>query len=361
IHLSDPFVPPTTRSESDEETDSNVFNTDSVENTTFDEYIGDNQEKLFLDNLVMLDKDVDENPGENISKLFNSYHSKILRMGQELGLSIVTEYHEILSLSHILLLQTDNFSNLQIEKFSRDTLKHFQQNMCNTYVMKVKVAPSVKAIALDENLRLKETQKTIIRSKSFENPIDQEKFDMMQFIFLQLTKNIPIKPLKDILSKNTLTVNIISPILYFFFHDTSIHPAIWPNTTSMSAKVHKLANLDSSRAKQPDMIGNVVNNSKSTYEIMFREITGEEKNNNNKKNYLNLVSQTELFKFFQTCRQFIDGIDNLFKFAEKYEYEVQRYCNDINQKKKDNPVEVTNWCRATLGILQFKELIKERK
>ncbi|CAG8765272.1 1766_t:CDS:2, partial [Acaulospora morrowiae] len=129
----------------------------------------------------------------------------------------------------------------------------------------------------------------IMRSKSFENPIDQEKFDMMQFIFLQLTKNIPVKPLKDILSEGTLTMNIISPILRSFFHDASIHPAIWPNTASMSAKVRKLANLDPSRAKQPDMIGNVVNNSKSTYEIMFGEITGEGKNNNDKKNHLDLV------------------------------------------------------------------------
>ena len=52
----------------------------------------------------------------------------------------------IRSLSHILLLQTDNFSNLQIKEFSRDTLERFQKNMCNTYATKVKVAPSVKAV-----------------------------------------------------------------------------------------------------------------------------------------------------------------------------------------------------------------------
>ena len=33
----------------------------------------------------------------------------------------------------------------------------------------------------------------------------------------------------------------------------------------------KLANLDPSRAKQPDMIGNVVNNNASVFELMFGE------------------------------------------------------------------------------------------
>jgi hypothetical protein len=157
----------------------------------------------------------------------------------------------------------------------------------------------------------------------------------------------------------------------------------------MSAKVRKLANLDPSRAKQPDMIGNVVNNNKSKYEMMFGEITGEGKNNNVRKNNLDLIrlgiflkdaldllikktgkehmtfawqtigkcsshnhynvylcthvymdgmvvttwtgyimvltasglyimfdiGETELPKSFQTCGQFINGIDNLFTFT----------------------------------------------
>ncbi|CAG8752176.1 287_t:CDS:2, partial [Racocetra persica] len=243
-------------------------------------------------------------------------------------------------------------------------------------------------------------------TKSFDDPIDQKKFERMR------TKNIPIKPLKDLLSEGTLTVNIISPVLRSFLHDASIHPVIWPNTASMSAKVRKLANLDSSRAKQPDMIGNVVNNNKSKYEMMFGEITGEGKNNNIKKNNMDLIrlgifmkdaldilikktgknhmtfawqtivtvwtgyimvltasglyimfdiGETELPKSFQTCEQFINGIDNLFTFAEKYEYEVQRFRDDIRKKKEDthSSAEVTNWCRTTLGTPQFKELVKK--
>ena len=57
----------------------------------------------------------------------------------------------------------------------------------------------------------------------------------------------------------------------------------------MSAKVRKLANFDPSRAKQPDMIGNIVNNNKSSYEMMFGEITGEGKNNKANKNNLDLI------------------------------------------------------------------------
>lgn len=48
----------------------------------------------------------------------------------------------------------------------------------------------------------------------------------------------------------------------------------------MSAKTRKLANLDPSRAMQPDMVGKIANNKKSKYELMFGEITGEGKKNN---------------------------------------------------------------------------------
>ncbi|CAG8733263.1 10565_t:CDS:2, partial [Funneliformis caledonium] len=119
------------------------------------------------------------------------------------------------------------------------------------------------------NLSLEDAEKTIEGSfaKSFQDTTDQKKFEIMRFIFLQLVKNIPINPLNDLLSEGTLT----------------------PNTASMSAKVTKLANFDPSRAKQPDMISNVVNNNKSYYEMIFGEIIGEGKNNKTKKNDLDLI------------------------------------------------------------------------
>ncbi|GES77001.1 hypothetical protein RCL_jg7556.t1 [Rhizophagus clarus] len=41
---------------------------------------------------------------------------------------------------------------------------------------------------LDEDLGLKEAKKSLIRSftKSFENPVDQEKFDRMQIVFFAI-------------------------------------------------------------------------------------------------------------------------------------------------------------------------------
>ncbi|CAG8642874.1 10343_t:CDS:2, partial [Dentiscutata erythropus] len=286
---SDSFVPPTRRSESDDkETDSDAFSPDkrNPKNFTFDEfvdgndeYVDDDQESLFLDEFFLDDSVAldDGNP----------------------------------SLSHILLLQADNFSDLQIEQFSGDTLVDFRKHMRNIYIIKNKVAQSVKAIfrecieiALDEDLGPKEAEKTLeqLFTKSFDDPIDQKKFERMRFVFLQL----------------------------------------------MSAKVRKLANLDSSRAKQPDMIGNVVNNNKSKYEMMFGEITGEGKNNNIKKNNMDLIRLGIFMK---------DALDILIKktgknhmtFAwqtivvtvwtgyimEKYEYEVQRFRDDIRKKKED--------------------------
>ncbi|CAG8716384.1 10765_t:CDS:2 [Funneliformis mosseae] len=64
-----------------------------------------------------------DNPGENISELFTSYRSKVLPIAQGVGLSIATDYREVLSLSHILLLQAGDFSDLQIQEFSENTLE----------------------------------------------------------------------------------------------------------------------------------------------------------------------------------------------------------------------------------------------
>ena len=52
----------------------------------------------------------------------------------------------IRSLSHILLLQAGDFSDLQIQEFSGNTLEQLRKNMHNAYMTKTKVASSVKAI-----------------------------------------------------------------------------------------------------------------------------------------------------------------------------------------------------------------------
>ncbi|CAG8525117.1 10442_t:CDS:2, partial [Acaulospora colombiana] len=285
-----------------------------------------------------------------------------------------TPEHQIFSSSSIISpttrSETDNFSDLQIEQFSGDTLVDFHKYMRNTYIVKTKVAQGVKTIfrecietALDEDLGLKEAERSVERlfTKSFDNPIDQKR-----------TKNIPVKPFKDHLSEGTLTANIISPVLRFFFHDASIHPAIWPNTASVSSKIRKLADLDPSRAKQPGMIGNIVNNNKSKYELCLDALDLLIKKTG--KDHMIFAWQTiglyimfdtgetELPKSFQTCGQFINGIDNLFTFTEKYENEVQRLRDYINKKKENGnvPVEIINRLRATLRTPQFKEIVKRK-
>ncbi|GBB99274.1 hypothetical protein RclHR1_03470009 [Rhizophagus clarus] len=166
-------------------------------NLSFDEYVDDDvddddddvddndlddDDDLFLlDDSITFDKDANDNPyifqGENISELFISYRSKVLQIARETGLSIATDYREVLSMSQILLLQAANFSDLQVQEFFRNTLEQLQKNMLLPH-----------QTVLDEDLGLKEAKKSLIRSftKSFENPVDQEKFDRMQIVFFAI-------------------------------------------------------------------------------------------------------------------------------------------------------------------------------
>lgn len=235
----------------------------------------------------------------------------------------------------------------------------------------------------------------------------------MQLLFQQLADNIPIHLSKEKISEGTLVANIISPILRVFFHDASIHPTTWPNTSSSSAKVRKLANDDPTRAKQPDMIGNILNNGKFVHEMMYGEVTGEGKNNTEKKNLLDLirlgifmkesidnilqntcvnstvfawqsivtkwtgyfmtliapgiylmveVGSVELPRSFETCSTFLNGLDLLRTFQTAYEQTSKRVLKVINENKEEheNPkdVEFITWRRPTLGTPVFKKITK---
>ncbi|KAG9304534.1 hypothetical protein G9A89_020098 [Geosiphon pyriformis] len=259
-----------------------------------------------------------------------------------------------------------------------------RQDMKSKHLEKQKVATKIKAtiqdyfeIALDEYRGVGELKQSIIASfsKSFENTSEREIFQKIQFIFLQLVNNIPVLPFNQNISEGSLVANVISPVLRTFFHNPAIHPTIWPNTASVSVKIQKLANNDPSRAKQPDMIGNVVSNSRFVYEVMFGEVMGEGKNNIEKKNAIDLIrlgvfikdaldnilhktgvkcaashqwtgyiivliapgiyvmvdaGYVELPRSFETCGMFFNGLDTLLTFQVAYEHTVKMVLEAIN-------------------------------
>ncbi|CAJ0635044.1 5230_t:CDS:2 [Entrophospora sp. SA101] len=157
----------------------------------------------------------------------------------------------------------------------------------------------------------------------------------------------------------------------------------------------KLATGDPSRAKQPDMIGNIVNNGTFAYEVMFGEVTGEGKNNTEKKNLIDLIrlglfmkdsldiilqktdinrvfawqvivylmvdtgDSVELPRSFETCCMFLNGLDTLRAFELAYEQTVKETLVVINKNEegsKNNKFKT--WHRSTLGTPVFKRIVK---
>ncbi|CAB5098285.1 unnamed protein product [Rhizophagus irregularis] len=130
-----------------------------------------NVEELGLTNTLVKRISLSFFKSKNISSLFESYRSKALAHAQNSGLLVTKNYHEILSLSHILLLQMDNYSEMQIKVFSRELLKIYIE------------------IALDDDDGgLCKLRKTIINSfsKTFDSTADDEFFQRMQFLFQHL-------------------------------------------------------------------------------------------------------------------------------------------------------------------------------
>ncbi|KAF0474674.1 hypothetical protein F8M41_024698 [Gigaspora margarita] len=367
--------------ESDDESEDEL--TLNTEKLAFDDYIGQN-EKPF----IFKDK--------NTSLLFKSYRSDVLALVKESSLSITKNYREILKDIKSNILGKERLSRL-----SKDI-----KSILREYI----------EIALDEEEGGLDTLRKLIiesYSKEFDIAEEHELFLKMQLLFQQLADNIPIHLSKEKISEGTLVANIISPILRVFFHDASIHPTTWPNTSSSSAKVRKLANDDPTRAKQPDMIGNILNNGKFVHEMMYGEVTGEGKNNTEKKNLLDLirlgifmkesidnilqntcvnstvfawqsivtkwtgyfmtliapgiylmveVGSVELPRSFETCSTFLNGLDLLRTFQTAYEQTSKRVLKVINENKEEheNPkdVEFITWRRPTLGTPVFKKITK---
>ncbi|CAI2192000.1 4936_t:CDS:2 [Funneliformis geosporum] len=398
-------------SEESEESDEEGKLRLDVEEIGFEEYI-DQGDKPFVFKT------------KNISSLFESYRSKALARAQNSDLLITKNYHEILSLSHILLLQMDNYSKMQVKTFSRGTLEDLRKDVKSRFIGKKKVMRDIKLIlqeyieiALDDNDGgLCELRKTIINSlsKTFDSAIEEEFFQRMQFLFQHLSYTIPLRSLKEKTSEGTLVANLISPVLRIFFHDAYIYPTIWPNTSSTSAKVRKLAVGDPSRAKQPDMIGNIVNNGNFAYEVMFGEVTGEGKNNTEKENLIDLIrlgifmkdsldnmllktgvnqvfawqvivtkwtgylmtlicpgiyvmidtgGSVELPRSFESCNMFLSGLDTLFAFQLAYKETVKEILLIMNRNEESENEESSNdnfktWRRQTFGTPAFKRIVK---
>ncbi|CAG8688908.1 2032_t:CDS:2, partial [Racocetra persica] len=215
------------------------------------------------------------------------------------------------------LLPEDKFSDLQVKIFLRNTLTDLRKNMRKIYTVKMKITQSVKSV-------------------------------FQEYIEIANDKKL----------------GLAEPDFVSFFHDSMFHPTLWLNTASISSKARKLANIDPSRTKQPDMISNFINNNKSIFEIIFSEIIGEGKNNNIKKNTLNIVRLGTFIK---------DALDNIIqntgkcfvvfryqtivfiKIKEKHKHEISNLYNQINQEKEDIG-KFTSWCQNTLKTPQFQKL-----
>ncbi|CAG8696382.1 11777_t:CDS:2, partial [Ambispora leptoticha] len=125
-----------------------------------------------------------------------SYRSKALAHAQNSGLLMTKNYHEILSLSHILLLQMDNYSETQVKTFSREMLEDLRKDIKSKLIGKEKVTKDIKSIlreyievALDDNDGgLHELRETITESfsKEFNSTAEKEFLRRMNFLLEHL-------------------------------------------------------------------------------------------------------------------------------------------------------------------------------
>ncbi|CAG8586962.1 38502_t:CDS:2, partial [Gigaspora margarita] len=144
---------------------------------------------------------------------------------------------------------------MQVKTFLKDTLENLRKYVKSNFVGKEKVPRGIKSI-------------------------------LQEYIEIVLDGDAGglYKLRETIVSTFLKTFDLITEME--FFSECNLYF----NISNTSAKVRKLAVEDPFQTKQPDMIGKiVVNVGKFAYEVMFGEVTGEDKNNPEKKNLIELI------------------------------------------------------------------------
>ncbi|CAI2180317.1 6436_t:CDS:10 [Funneliformis geosporum] len=288
------------------------------------------------------------------------------------------------------LLQMDNYSETQVKTFSRETFEDLRKDIKSKLIGKEKVTRDIKSflqeyieVALDDNDGgLHELRETITKSfsKEFNSTAEKEFLRRMKFLFEHLSYTIPLHPLKEIISEGTLVANIISPILRIFFHDSYIYPTIWPNTSSTSVKVRKLAIGDGRRQKQhgkknlidlvrlgifmKDSLDNISRktgvNRIFSCQVIVTKWTGYMMTLISPGIYVMIdTGSVDLPRSFEVCNTFLTGLNTLFAFQIAYEKTIKDILSIMNKSEEfESDNNFKGWRRSTLGTPSFKKIVK---
>nr|CAG8619389.1 8927_t:CDS:2 [Entrophospora candida] len=261
----------------------------------------------------------------NMSLLFRNYQNQSFNLANTKGLFVESNVQEILSLSSILLLASDSYSDTMVNHFGLPLLNQIHE----------KFKPK-QQILLDSN-----SEETF--RKAVKMAMNGSRDDVINwlcgrlsnvpslrkdlgFVVLDCLRTLPTSKIRNQHSEITHYTNFLDRIMKGFFNDPDKHVVQWPNTALDESKARKFEG----RAKQPDFIVSIICQLQSCATIFVGEVSPPSKKGDVYKNCNDLIRLSIFMK--DSLDSSIDkGVDIKVLGFQCIDYKIDYYIMDLVQ------------------------------
>ena len=220
----------------------------------------------------------------NVSLLFRNYQNQSLNIARDKGLFVESNVQEILSLSSILLLASNSYSNTMIDHFGLSLLDEIHQ----------KFKPE-QQIVLDSNSEttFRKAVKMAMGGSRDDAIIwlcrklssEQSLRENLGFIILDCLRVLPSSKIRNEHSEITHYTNFLDRIMKGLFDDPDKHVVQWPNTALNESKTRKAED----RTKQPDFTTSIICQLQTSATLFVGEVSPPSKRGDVYKNCNDLI------------------------------------------------------------------------
>ncbi|CAG8565835.1 4591_t:CDS:2 [Ambispora gerdemannii] len=220
----------------------------------------------------------------NVSLLFRNYQNQSLNIARDKGLFVESNVQEILSLSSILLLASNSYSNTMIDHFGLSLLDEIHQKF-----------KSEQQIVLDSNSEttFRKAVKMAMGGSRDDAIIwlcgklssEQSLRENLGFIILDCLRVLPSSKIRNEHSEITHYTNFLDRIMKGLFDDPDKHVVQWPNTALNESKTRKAEG----RAKQPDFTTSIICQLQTSATLFVGEVSPPSKRGDVYKNCNDLI------------------------------------------------------------------------
>ncbi|CAG8497203.1 4307_t:CDS:2, partial [Paraglomus occultum] len=222
----------------------------------------------------------------NVSLIFRNYQKQSLNIARDKGLFVESNVQEILSLSSILLLASNSYSNTMTDHFGLSLLDEIHQKFkSEQQIILILDSNSETTFRKAVEMALSGSRDDAISWLCDKLGSEQSLKENLGFIILDCLRTLPSSKIRNEHSEITHYTNFLDRIMKGLFDDPDKHIVQWPNTALNESKTRKAEG----RAKQPDFTVSVICQLQTSVTLLVGEVSPPSKRGDVYKNCNDLI------------------------------------------------------------------------